>query len=368
MELAGTRLRFAGLEQGPSARLEIVRPLQLARRALWRGDVGFAEGYMAGDWTTPDLQALLQTLALNGESFLAAVRRRPLPMLIDSLLHWRNRNTRSGSRRNISSHYDLGNDFYALWLDDSMTYSSAIFDNGREELAVAQQRKYARLLDRLGATPGQHVLEIGCGWGGFALEAAHHGLQVKGLTLSREQLAWACRTLDEAGMSDRVELVMQDYRDEAAQYDHIVSIEMFEAVGEEYWPTYMETLKRCLKASGRAALQVITIDEKAFEHYRATPDFIQRYIFPGGVLPSVERFTAAAETGGLRVVEAAAFGRHYAETLARWHLRFDEQEPALRSLGFDDRFLRMWRYYLAYCEAGFRTGRIDLYQMVLEHR
>jgi cyclopropane-fatty-acyl-phospholipid synthase len=270
-----------------------------------------------------------------------------------------------GSRRNIQAHYDRGNDFYRLWLDPTMTYSSALFEGRECDLQEAQRRKYARLLALLGARPGQRVLEIGCGWGGFALEAARRGISVTGITLSREQLSLARRRVREAGLSGLVELRLQDYRSLACSYDHIVSIEMFEAVGEANWDTYTRTLKRCLKQGGRAAPQFITIDETAFESYRRRPDFIQRYIFPGGMLPSIERFGASVASSGLCMQRADAFGEDYARTLAEWHRRFLASEGEIAAMGFDRVFRRMWRYYLAYCEAGFRAGRIDLAQVLL---
>jgi len=354
-----------GDEPGPSAVLQVHRPLSMARRIATNGHVGLGEAYMAGDWDSPDLTAFIHLLAVNEENLLALETGSWLHR-IGSLLHHRSRrNSRAGSRRNISFHYDLGNAFYRLWLDPSMTYSAAIFDEG-DDLGQAQHRKYRRLLGMLAPESGSHILEIGCGWGGLARTAAEAGHRVTGITLSSEQLAWARSTLDHTPFADAVELRLQDYRDLDEQFDHIVSIEMFEAVGEAYWPTYMETLCHCLRPGGRAVLQIITIDEKLFAPYKSSPDFIQHYVFPGGMLPTVSRFDQAATDAGLRVRDRSFHGLDYARTLAIWHERFLAQLDAIRDQGFDERFIRMWRYYLSYCEAGFLDRRIDVMQVVLE--
>jgi len=357
---------LAATEAGPEAEIRLHRPWRLAARVASAGDLGFGEAYMDGDWDTPDLAALLHLLALNEPSFPSLVEGSWLHRLGSLFRHRRNRNSRAGSRRNIAYHYDLGNDFYRLWLDPGMTYSAALFDDRDDDLEQAQRAKYRALLDLIDAKPGQHVLEIGCGWGGFALEAARAGLRVTGITLSREQLAWAREQAVRHGLADRIELRLQDYRDLDQTFDHVVSIEMFEAVGEDYWSSYMRTLRRCLRPGGRAAVQVITIDKACFPGYRARPDFIQRHVFPGGMLPSPERFDKVARDAGLSVGPKSFHGLDYARTLAAWHRRFLEQIDAVRGLGFDERFVRMWRYYLAYCEAGFRDGRIDLMRIRLE--
>jgi len=271
---------LAGAEAGPEAEIRLHRPWRLAARVASAGDVGFGESYMDGDWDTPDLADLLYLLALNEPSFQTLVDGTWLHRLGSLLRHRWNRNSRIGSRRNISYHYDLGNDFYHLWLDPGMTYSAALFDGREDDLELAQGRKYRALLDLIDARPGQHVLEIGCGWGGFAIEAARAGLKVTGITLSKEQLSWARERAARHGLADRIELRLQDYRDMNQTFDHIVSIEMFEAVGEDYWPTFMETLRACLRPGGRAALQIITIDDAFFRGYRSRPDFIQRHIAP----------------------------------------------------------------------------------------
>ena len=355
-----------GAMPGPEAELRVHRPLSVLRRVLLSGGIGFAESYMSGDWESPNLAALLLLLEQNHEALSAQSQSSVVINWLNRFRHVLNRNSVRGSRRNIAAHYDLGNDFYRLWLDPSMTYSAALFENGEPDLERAQRRKYDRLLDLLKAEPGQRVLEIGCGWGGFALEAARRGLRVTGITLSGEQLAFARKRVQAAGMGGSVELRLQDYRHLSETYDHIVSIEMLEAVGEEHWETYCSALKRSLKPGGRAALQFITIDESIFERYRRSPDFIQRYIFPGGMLPTLKKFSASAEGVGLSKIQDDLFGQDYARTLAQWHRNFANHEQEVAALGFDLRFRRMWKYYLAYCEAGFRLGRINLAQVLLE--
>ncbi len=362
-----------GAEAGPIGEIRLMRPLSFARRIATRGHVGLSEAYMAGDWDSPDVTALLHCFAANQHALVEVFEGSWLNRLTSLLRHRRRANTKAGSRRNIQAHYDLGNDFYRLWLDPSMTYSSAVFEadlEGRVEgsndtLAWAQANKYRRLLDLLDAKPGQQILEVGCGWGSFARTAAAAGLQVTGITLSREQLAWARASAAETPEAERMAFRLQDYRDVSERFDHIVSIEMFEAVGEAYWPDYMAMLRRCLKPGGRAALQVITIADSEFDGYKASPDFIQQYIFPGGMLPTVGRFDAAAAAAGLQVRERSFHALDYARTLAAWRQRFEAELSAVRALGYDERFVRMWRYYLSYCEAGFRDERIDVMQVAL---
>ncbi|MBK1716909.1 SAM-dependent methyltransferase [Thiocystis violacea] len=369
------RIRFQGGEsalyrgrfEGGSGVLEIRRPFKMAFKLLARGEIGFGEAYVEGDWDTPDLPALLEVLLDNEEHLSGGFSGMRWSRLLDRLSHRRRDNHRLNSRRNIAKHYDLGNAFYRRWLDASMTYSSALFaDREREPLESAQQRKYERLLDALGAKPGEHILEVGCGWGGFAEVAARRGLRVTGVTLSREQLDYARGRMEAAGLSDRVELRLQDYRDIQGQFDHAVSIEMMEAVGEVYWPTYYGALKRLVRPGGRIALQVITIGDDLFERYRRTPDFVQLYIFPGGMLPSPERMEGLARDAGLVVRQSHWFGDDYAETLRRWRRSFHAVAEEIDRLGYDARFRRLWDYYLAYCETGFKTGSIDLLQTLLE--
>jgi len=331
-------------------------------QVLARGDIGLAEAYLDGHWDSPDVTGLLTLLTRNRDALKKAVYGSWRNLLAARLRHWLNRNSRAGSKRNIMAHYDLGNDFYRLWLDRSMSYSSALYravDDG--ELESAQRAKYRRLLRRLHAEPGQSVLEIGCGWGGFAEIAVQEGLQVTGLTLSPAQLEWARKRVPEA------DLRLQDYRDTSERFDHIVSIEMFEAVGERWWPTYFRTIARALKPGGRAVIQSITIRDDLFAEYRKGTDFIQQYVFPGGMLPSRSAFRAAAAKQGLTVHGEYAFGKDYARTLAEWRHAFENNWPQIAALGFDEQFRRLWRMYLSYCEAGFLAGNIDVVHFELAH-
>ena len=349
--------------QGGDSHVLHVRDERTFSQALARGDIGFAEAYLDGHWDTPDLAGLLTLFARNRPQLRRAIHGHWRQLLGARLRHWLNGNTRRGSKRNIMAHYDLGNDFYARWLDPSMSYSSALFSarDPADDLQSAQHAKYRRILRRLEAQPGQRVLEIGCGWGGFAELADAAGLQVTGLTLSPSQLEWAQRRVPAA------DLRLQDYRDIDETFDHIVSIEMFEAVGERYWPGYFATLRRALRPGGRAVVQSIVIADELFADYRKGTDFIQQYIFPGGMLPSPQAFHEAAVRAGLRVRGSYAFGADYARTLAEWHRNFEAAWPEIARLGFDERFRRLWRMYLAYCEAGFNAGNIDVVQFELEH-
>jgi cyclopropane-fatty-acyl-phospholipid synthase len=336
--------------------------------ALKSGDIGFAESYIAGDWHTPDLAALLRLLVANRDAIESVVYGSWWGSLLHRVRHLANRNSRRGSRKNIHAHYDLGNAFYRLWLDDSMSYSSAWFGSDRNgSLRDAQQAKLQRALAECGVQPGDRLLEIGCGWGTLARAAASAcGAQVTGVTLSTEQLAWAQQAVASDGLTERVDLRLQDYRDIAdAPFDAIVSIEMFEAVGREYWPGFFATVRDKLKPGGRACIQSITIRDDLFERYVAGTDFIQQYIFPGGLLPSPSEFRKAARAAGLEVVNELAFGADYAETLVRWRERFLAEEPRVRALGFDTRFMRTWEFYLAYCEAAFACGNTDVMQFTL---
>ncbi len=334
--------------------------------ALKSGDIGFAETYIRGDWHTNQLADLLALLIHNRDAIETAIYGTWWGSLIYRLRHLFNRNSRAGSRRNIHAHYDIGNDFYQLWLDPSMTYSSALFTADSATLEQAQQAKYARIFDQLQVGSGSSILEIGCGWGGFAELAARRGAQVTGLTLSTEQRDYAQQRLLNAGLAPQVELRLQDYRDTEGQFDAIASIEMFEAVGESYWDSYFSCVAQRLKQGGRACIQTITIADKLFARYRTGTDFIQQYIFPGGMLPSPSVFRACAARHGLNVVDECASGLDYARTLALWHQRFQEQETAVQAQGFDLGFIRTWAFYLAYCEAGFRAKSIDLYQFTLQ--
>jgi cyclopropane-fatty-acyl-phospholipid synthase len=361
--LPGGARRAFGEPNGVAADLQ-VRNLNAFARVLRSGDIGFAEGYLEGDWTTSSLPRLLMLLAANRRALEGPLYGSFLGRLLQRLLHMTRANTRAGSRRNIAAHYDLGNDFYALWLDRGMTYSSALFagDAGRT-LEEAQRAKLARALQQLAPAPGARVLEIGCGWGSFAELAAGEGLQVTGLTLSRAQLEYARRRL-----GGRADLRLRDYRDERGRYDAVASIEMIEAVGERWWPAYFAKVAEMLPSGGRALVQAIVIDDALFARYREGSDFIRRYIFPGGMLPSPARFEMEASAAGLSVRDAYHFGPDYARTLSLWRQRFLARWPEARALGYDERFRRMWEFYLAYCEAGFNAGSTDVVQYTLVKR
>ena len=353
----GARFLFGEGEPGVTMQ---VNDEAVFARVLAKGDIGLAEAYLDGDWDSPDVTALLTLLARNRDALRDAVYGSWRQLLAARLRHWFNRNSRAGAKRNIMAHYDLGNDFYRLWLDPSMSYSSALFDGTPDQpLLAAQDAKYRRILSRLAAEPGERVLEIGCGWGGFAEMATHDGLAVTGLTLSPAQLAWARQRVPSA------DLRLQDYRDTTERFDHVVSIEMFEAVGERWWPTYFRTVANALKPEGRAVIQSITIRDDLFATYRRGTDFIQQYIFPGGMLPSRAEFRAQAARQGLAVRDEFAFGVDYARTLALWRDAFDARWPQVAALGFDEPFRRLWRLYLSYCEAGFLAGNIDVVQFEL---
>lgn len=355
--------------QGPLVAHLRVWDLALFDAALAEGDIGLGAAWMDGLWDTDDPAALLTLLCRNRATLGQAVYGRFLRLLGHRLVHRLRANTRGGSRRNIEAHYDLGNDFYALWLDATMTYSAALFADPDEPLETAQARKYRRILEQLGARPGQTILEVGCGWGGFAeVAATEFGCLVLGLTLSPAQLAYARARAERGGYADRVEFELCDYRDVGGHYDHVVSIEMIEAVGEAFWPAYFRQLAARLRPGGRCLIQAITIADALFPRYRRGTDFIQRHIFPGGMLPSPGAVVRQAGRAGLVVVEDLAFGRDYARTLARWHSQFLTRQDAVRAQGFPERFLRMWRFYLAYCEAGFRSGDIDVHHFTLSHR
>ena len=340
---------------GPSAKLVIRR-----WRAVWRllagGENGFVDAFIAGDWWTPNLVTFLAFGACNDTGMQHAISGSLAQRLLVRLRHWRNRNTRQGSRRNIAAHYDLGNAFYALWLDRSMQYSSALFMTNDQTLETAQDNKLAHVLDLLDIRGGECVLEIGCGWGAL-MERLMPRCQVTGVTLSAEQLRF---TRERIAGAPGAEARLQDYRDITDKFDRVVSIEMIEAVGEKYWPAYFETLRNALAPGGTVLLQAITIDETRFEKYRQQPDFIQRYIFPGGVLPTVDIIRRQAARAGLELTLHEPFGESYALTLADWRERFLAAWPEIERLGFDDSFKRMWEYYLCYCEAGFQNGAINV--------
>ncbi|ADZ70443.1 SAM-dependent methyltransferase [Polymorphum gilvum] len=360
----GRRFRIDGKAPGPVADLT-VHDWRFVRLAVEGADVGVGEAFMAGYWSSSDVTTFLELFCVNRDATMADLQGRPLFRLAVTLRHWFNRNTRRGSRRNISAHYDLGNAFYREWLDPSMTYSSALFEGNANSLEQAQASKYRSLATAADIRPGHEVLEIGCGWGGFAEFAAREiGASVRALTISKEQFDYASERIFKAGLADRVKVVFQDYRDERGVYDRIASIEMFEAVGQRYWPTYFQTLSACLRPGGMAGLQIITIQDDMFQDYARRPDFIQRYIFPGGMLPPPGKLEEIGRRLGLDLKAQKIFGQDYARTLSEWRQRFRDAWPRISPMGFDERFKRLWEFYFHYCEAGFRTGNIDVRQMV----
>lgn len=361
---SGETLRFGDDDRAPITL--VVKDYRFANRVLKNGDIGFAEAWMAHEWETSDLSGLLTLLADNVERFKRLLTGSFFGKTVNWIRHLSRDNTREGSRRNIHEHYDLGNRFYEAWLDPSMTYSSARFDATVADLEAGQRAKYKALAEHLDLKPGDHVLEIGCGWGGFAEFAAReYGVRVTGITISEEQLAYAKARMERAGLADRVDIRIQDYRDVEGQFDKVASIEMFEAVGERHWATYFGKIADVLKPGGRAALQIITIKNDLFDSYRKRADFIQRYVFPGGMLASVERLKEETAKAGLAWRKAEAFGQSYAVTLAEWSRRFQAKWQDIRAMGFDERFKQLWLFYLSYCEAGFRTGRTDVVQLEL---
>ena len=341
---------------------------------LSRGDIGAAEAFIEGLWGTESLTSLLTLISKNRDELRKAIHGNRWQLIGAWILHKLRANTRQGSKRNIMAHYDLGNDFYRLWLDETMTYSRALFNNQSDpdlaqwsDLPEAQRAKNERMIQSLALNEGDHVLEIGCGWAGFAEQATAQGAKVTGLTLSPAQQEFAKNRAQSGRWDNRAEFHLTDYRDMTGQFDHIVSVEMFEAVGERWWPTYFRTLKRLLKPGGKAVIQVITIDDRIYPQYRKGTDFIQRHVFPGGMLPSPRAFKDQAARADMAVVDDMAFGAHYAKTLELWHDMFMDRILDVKAQGFDDRFIRLWRFYLSYCEAGFRAGSIDVHQYTLAH-
>jgi cyclopropane-fatty-acyl-phospholipid synthase len=360
----GRILRMGGIEPGPSAAM-ILSNYGFASRLVNGGDIGIAEAYLRGDWDTPDLTQFLYLFCVNHDLIQQMLGDKPLVRYFQVARHWLNRNTRRQARRNIYAHYDIGNAFYSAWLDPSMTYSSALFEDHTTDLTAAQNNKYRRLAEAIDLKAGQTLLEIGCGWGGFAEYAAKtYGARVVGLTISREQRDFAQARIQKAGLHEQVEIRLQDYRDERDRYDRIASIEMIEAVGEQFWPKYFSQLRDRLLPGGLAGIQAITIQDSLFQTYRREVDFIQRYVFPGGMLPSPQVLKSLGERFGVPVIRERIFGQDYARTLAIWRSNFRAAWPSLMPSGFDDRFRRLWEYYLAYCEAGFLSGNIDVRQVV----
>ncbi len=362
----GRRFRAEGLKPGPVAEVTINNPDVFAR-LVREGDLGFCDAYLDGWWTTPDLQAFMDFIHADNDDMYDGFPGMALVRAWEKARFWFQSNTKRQALKNISYHYDLGNDFYSLWLDETMTYSSALFNTSQESLEKAQIAKYASMVDQMGVQPGDHVLEIGCGWGGFAEYAAkERGLKVTGLTISKEQLEYAQKRIKSKGLSDKVNLKLQDYRDETGVYDGVASIEMFEAVGEKYWPVYFDKIKQCLKPGKQATLQIITIQDARWEVYRKSVDFIQKYIFPGGMLPSPSVLRKEVHKAGLSVQHSIEFGKSYSQTLRRWFEVFNNKWDNINAMGFDDRFRRMWNFYLTSCAATFESGNCDVTQITLQ--
>jgi len=356
---------YSGTKVGPTADIQI-NSWKLIPRLLLSGDMGLAESYLNGEWDTSNLTQLMLLGDINEKALGDTVTPLEAVRLIERLRHKRRNNSKQGSKRNIAAHYDLGNEFYSHWLDHSMSYSSALFKNFDEELEIGQKRKYRRLAQELKLKEGDQILEIGCGWGGFAeMAAKEYKCKVVGITLSEAQAKFAQKRMQETQLSNLVDIRIEDYRDVQGTFDKIVSIEMFEAVGEEHWKNYFETIKTHLKPGGMAGLQSITIANEFFEIYKRRPDFIQKYIFPGGILPSESELNYAADSAGLKILDDYYFGKSYAETLRRWQSMFEKKWDDIKNLGFDERFQKMWSYYLSYCEAGFETGHINVGQFLI---
>jgi cyclopropane-fatty-acyl-phospholipid synthase len=355
----GERIEHRGIRPGPTAVMTVHRWRALSRLAL-HGDIGLAEAYIDGDWSSPDLTAVLELGAINTKAQEGFAATSMMKRLANRIRHWTRSNTRTGAARNIVAHYDLGNEFYTRWLDGEMQYSSAIYNEPTATLEQAQSCKLDLIVERLGIAGGERVLEIGIGWGGLAERLVRRGCQVTGLTLSPSQLEFAQKRLAATPGNGRADLRLQDYRDVQGTFDRIVSIEMIEAVGESYWPSYFATIMKRLAPGGRALIQAITIAEERFQSYRSEVDFIQRYIFPGGMLPTKAEMREQGEKAGLALENAFTFGLSYARTLADWNVRFQAEWPRIEKMGFPVTFKRLWEYYLSYCEAGFRSGATDV--------
>ncbi|MEM6888271.1 MAG: cyclopropane-fatty-acyl-phospholipid synthase family protein [Pseudomonadota bacterium] len=361
----GRRFRATGKKPGAIAEMHIHNN-DLFARLIREGDLGFCDAYLDGWWSTPDLQAFMDLVHSDNDDLYDGFPGMFLVRNYERLRGWMKRNHKRQAKRNISYHYDLGNEFYKLWLDDTMTYSSAYFESGQESLEVAQIAKYKQMIDEMGALPGDHILEIGCGWGGFAEYAARErGLRVTGLTISEEQFKYARERIEKAGLSDLVDFKLQDYRDEEGLYDGVACIEMFEAVGEKYWPLYFNALRERLKPGKTATLQIITVADRRWKVYKRGVDFIQKYIFPGGMLPSPSILRSQIASAGLAVEGSVEFGQSYDLTLRRWHQTFNEKWEQIAPLGFDERFRRMWNFYLTSCASTFMVENCDVTQITV---
>ncbi|MDR3520095.1 MAG: cyclopropane-fatty-acyl-phospholipid synthase [Acidocella sp.] len=365
----GSTHHFEGPEPGPTATM-LLRDPRMITKLAFGGCLGLSEAYLDGMWESPNVTDVLRLGTANEQAFDAMLRGKNWARFASWMMHKLRPNTRKGSRKNIAEHYDLGNDFYAHWLDGSMTYSAALFSKGENDLQAAQIEKYRRLCRALDIQPGMSVLEIGCGWGGFAeVAAAEFGAVVTGITLSTEQLAFAQERMQKTGLAEKVTLKLEDYRDTQGHFDRIASIEMFEAVGEEYWPVYFQTVRDRLHPGGQAGIQVITIADRFFADYCKTADFIQRHVFPGGMLPSPTRLREEIAAAGMSLHDSFWFGRDYAETLSRWQASFQAAWDKITGISsqYDERFKRLWEFYLGYCEVGFEAGWTDVGQIIL-HR
>ncbi|MBW4708168.1 cyclopropane-fatty-acyl-phospholipid synthase family protein [Roseobacter sp. YSTF-M11] len=359
------RFRAEGKNPGPVAELHIHNN-DLFARLIREGDLGFCDAYLDEWWSTPDLQAFMDLVHADNEDIYDGFPGMFFLRNFEKFRFWLQRNHKNQARKNISHHYDLGNAFYGLWLDDTMTYSSALFETGQESMENAQIAKYKSMVDEMGAQPGDHILEIGCGWGGFAEYAAkERGLRVTGLTISEEQFKYAQERIEKAGLSEQVDFKLQDYRDETGLYDGIASIEMFEAVGEKYWPIYFDVVRERLKPGKTATLQIITVADRRWKVYRRGVDFIQKYVFPGGMLPSPTVLRTQIARAGLAVERSIEFGHSYAVTLRRWHDSFNEKWDQVNAMGFDARFRRMWNFYLTSCAATFESANCDVTQITV---
>ncbi|MCY4306365.1 MAG: cyclopropane-fatty-acyl-phospholipid synthase [Aestuariivita sp.] len=361
----GRRFRVKGRLPGPTAEL-CVHSRDVFSRLIREGDLGFCDAYLDEDWSTPDLQTFMDFIHSDNEVIYDGFPGIQFIRAFEKLRFWFQRNYKTQAKKNISYHYDLGNDFYRLWLDDTMTYSSALFETGQESTEKAQIAKYASMIDQMNVSEGDHILDIGCGWGGFAEYAAgERGLRVTGLTISQQQLKYARQRIKKKGFSELVDFKLQDYRDENGTYDGIASIEMFEAVGEKYWPTFFEIIRDRLKPGCNATLQVITVSDHRWDVYKRGVDFIQKYIFPGGMLPSPSVLRSNVEKAGLAFIKSLEFGSSYDLTLRRWHQTFTERWEQIAELGFDERFRRMWSFYLTSCAASFQCGNCDVTQITI---
>ena len=361
----GRVFRAQGLLDGPKAEFTVHND-DLFARLIREGDLGFSDAYLDGWWTTPDLQTFMDLMHAENDEVYEGFPGMALVRLYERARFWLQSNSKKQAKKNISYHYDLGNEFYSLWLDKSMTYSSAYFKKDTETLEKAQENKYKSIIDQLGVKAGDHILEIGCGWGGFGEYAASkRGLKVTGLTISKEQYDYAVERIKKAGLSSLVEIKLQDYRDEVGVYDGIASIEMFEAVGEKYWPVYFSTVRDRLKPGRNATLQIITLADNRWDSYRKSVDFIQKHIFPGGMLPSPKVLREQVNNAGLNVKDSIEFGQSYSATLRRWHKTFNAEWDNIVKLGFDSRFKNMWDFYLTSCAGTFLSGYCDVTQITI---